>query len=140
MRVLITGGRNFKDRALMWSTLDWLHAEHHFTLLIHSDARGADRLADEWAQEQDIQVLNCPADRKRYGRAAGTAPVKVLIFCRFRTYVRILPRCSRESVRWCSHDSMISYVTDGVTGSPLKQERQGCCLANGSRSLSSPAR
>lgn len=71
MRVLITGGRNFKDRALMWSTLDRLHAEHHFTLLIHSDARGADRLADEWAQERGIQVLNCPADRKRYGRAAG---------------------------------------------------------------------
>jgi len=74
------------------------------------------------------------------GQVWETAPVKVLIFCRFRTYVRILPRCSRESVRWCSHDSMISYVTDGVTGSPLKQERQGCCLANGSRSLSSPAR
>ena len=71
MRVLITGGRNFNDRALMWSTLDRLHAEHHFTLLIHSDARGADRLADEWAHERGIQVLNCPADRRRYGRAAG---------------------------------------------------------------------
>ena len=71
MRVLITGGRNFAGRALMWSTLDRLHAEHHFTLLIHGDARGADRLAGEWARERGIEVLACPADWKRYGRGAG---------------------------------------------------------------------
>jgi hypothetical protein len=71
MRLLITGGRNFDDRALMWSTLDRLHAEHHVTLLIHGGARGADRMAGEWAQERSVEVLACPADRKRYGRAAG---------------------------------------------------------------------
>ena len=71
MRLLVTGGRNFDDRVLMWSTLDRLHAEHQFTLLIHGDARGADRLAGEWAQERGIDVLACPADRKRYGRGAG---------------------------------------------------------------------
>ena len=71
MRLLITGGRNFDDRDLMWATLDRLHAEHHFTLLIHGDARGADRLASEWASERGIEVLACPADWKRYGRGAG---------------------------------------------------------------------
>jgi len=71
MRLLVTGGRNFDDRGLMWSTLDRLHAEHQFTLLIHGDARGADRLAGEWAQDLGIDVLACPADRKRYGRGAG---------------------------------------------------------------------
>ena len=71
MRLLVTGGRNFDDRGLMWSTLDRLHAEHQFTLLIHGDARGADRLASEWAQDRGIDVLACPADRKRYGRGAG---------------------------------------------------------------------
>lgn len=71
MRLLITGGRNFDDRDLMWSTLDRLHAEHHFTLLIHGGARGADRLAGEWARERGVEVLACPADRKRHGRAAG---------------------------------------------------------------------
>ena len=71
MRVLITGGRNFDDRDLMWSSLDRLHAEHHFTLLIHGDAKGADRLAGAWAEERGIEVLACPADWKRYGRGAG---------------------------------------------------------------------
>ena len=71
MRLLITGGRNFDDRDLMWSTLDRLHAEYQFTLLIHGDARGTDRLAGAWAQERGIAALVCPADRKRYGRAAG---------------------------------------------------------------------
>lgn len=70
MRLLVTGSRDFDDRDLMWSVLDRLHAEHHFTLLIHGDARGADRLAGQWAGERGIKVLACPADRKRHGRAA----------------------------------------------------------------------
>ena len=41
MRILITGGRNFDDRDLMWSALDRLHAEHRFALLIHGNAKGA---------------------------------------------------------------------------------------------------
>jgi hypothetical protein len=72
MRLLITGGRKFADRGLVWSVLDRLHGEHHFSMLIHGDARGADRLAGEWAQERGIEVLACPADRKRHGRAAAT--------------------------------------------------------------------
>ena len=71
MRLLVTGGRDFRDHDFLFTTLDRLHAEHHFTLLIHGDARGTDRLASEWAEERDIQVLVCPADRKRHGRAAS---------------------------------------------------------------------
>lgn len=71
MRLLVTGGRSFADRDFLFAVLDRLHAKHGFTLLIGGDARGADRLAGEWAQERGISVLACPADRKRYGRAAG---------------------------------------------------------------------
>ncbi len=70
MRLVVTGGRNFDNREFLFATLDG-HAEHHFTLLIHGDARGADRLAGEWARERGIEVLACPADWKRYGRGAG---------------------------------------------------------------------
>ena len=72
MRLLVTGGCKFADRALMWSVLDRLHAKHHVSLLIHGDARGADRLAGEWAGERGIPALACPVDRKQYGRAAAT--------------------------------------------------------------------
>ena len=71
MRLLVTGGRSFSDRNSLFGTLGALHAEHHFTPLIHGDARGADRLVGEWVQERGIQVLACPVDWKRYGRGAG---------------------------------------------------------------------
>lgn len=71
MRILITGGRDFDDREMLFLALDRLHSELGFTLLIHGDAKGADRLAGEWATERTIEVLACPADWKRHGRAAG---------------------------------------------------------------------
>lgn len=71
MRVLITGGRDFNDRKSLFTALDRLHAKHHFTLLIHGDARGADRLSGEWAEANGVGVLACPADWLRQGRSAG---------------------------------------------------------------------
>jgi len=71
MRVLITGGRDFSDRALLNDALDRLYAQHAFTVLIHGDASGADRLSGEWAASKGIQVEARPADWKKHGRAAG---------------------------------------------------------------------
>lgn len=71
MRVLVTGGRDFDDREMLFAFLDRLHEEQPFTLLIHGDARGADRLCGEWASERTIECLPCPADWRRHGRAAG---------------------------------------------------------------------
>ena len=50
MRVLVCGGRDFDDAGLMNSVLDRLHTEKLFTVLIHGNARGADRMADAWAR------------------------------------------------------------------------------------------
>jgi hypothetical protein len=71
MRVLVTGGRDFGDRKLLFETLDRLHATHVFSVLIHGDASGADRLAGEWAVARGVQVEAHPADWKKHGRAAG---------------------------------------------------------------------
>lgn len=71
MRVLVTGGRDFHDRELVFPTLDRLHDTYRFTVLIHGDASGADRLSGEWASERGVKVEAQPADWKRYGRAAG---------------------------------------------------------------------
>lgn len=71
MRLLITGGRDFDDREVLYVVLDRLHAEHGFKLLIHGDARGADRMGGEWAVVRGVEVLACPADWKKHGRAAG---------------------------------------------------------------------
>jgi hypothetical protein len=71
MRILITGGRDFADRDMLYRVLDQLHAEHSFSVLIHGAAKGADRLAGEWAGARGVEVLALPADWKRHGRGAG---------------------------------------------------------------------
>jgi hypothetical protein len=71
MRVLVIGGRDFDDPELLNEALDRLHRERGVTALIHGDARGADRLAGEWATANGIPVETHPADWKRCGRGAG---------------------------------------------------------------------
>jgi hypothetical protein len=72
MRILVTGGRDFTDKDLVDATLDRLHAERKFTLVIHGAARGADWLAEEWARAKGVETLPCPANWRRYGRGAGS--------------------------------------------------------------------
>jgi hypothetical protein len=71
MKLLVTGGRSFSNRTLLFATLDGLHADHVFTTLIHGGASGADRLAGEWAASRGIPVDAYPAGWQRYGLAAG---------------------------------------------------------------------
>lgn len=72
MRVLVTGGRNFGDIGLVENALSELHATKTISVLIHGAAKGADALVCEWAKQNSINVLSCPADWKRFGRGAGT--------------------------------------------------------------------
>lgn len=58
MKLLVTGGRDFADEAMVKRVLDSLHAKYNFTLLIHGDASGLDRLAGAWAHETGIEVLD----------------------------------------------------------------------------------
>lgn len=71
MRVLVCGGRNYDDPALLFWTLDRLHELHHFTLLIHGDASGADRLGAWWASLNGIKDDPYPAEWTTYGNGAG---------------------------------------------------------------------
>jgi len=66
--VLVTGDRNWTDEAMI------VRALSHFprgTLLVHGDARGADRIAGQVAQRLGFRVQAEPADWDRYGKAAG---------------------------------------------------------------------
>ena len=71
MRVLVCGGRDFDDEALLTKILDELNELHHFTALIEGDARGADQLAGKWAEARGIEHLVFPANWKKYRAAAG---------------------------------------------------------------------
>jgi hypothetical protein len=55
MKVLVCGGRDWRDADFIASTLDRLHAARGpFERLIHGGARGVDRLAGKWAREHGV--------------------------------------------------------------------------------------
>ena len=73
MRVLICGGRNI-PASEVWFILDGgLRAEvpGQITSIIHGAAPGVDRAAGEWAESEDIHVIEYPANWKKHGKAAG---------------------------------------------------------------------
>jgi hypothetical protein len=76
MRVLVCGGRDFDDAGLMINVLDRLHTEKFFTVLIHGNARGADRIADAWASCRGI-----PRELMRSRRASGMKSARKLAHC-----------------------------------------------------------
>jgi hypothetical protein len=71
IRVLVCGGRDFDDRALLEAVLDRLHRTRVFAALIEGDARGADRMAGAWAEAQGIAHEVFKADWDGLGSKAG---------------------------------------------------------------------
>jgi len=71
MRVLICGGRDFKDFDMLRRELDGLHAERTFTEVIEGGAGGADTMGHDWAKLNDVPTICYLADWETYGRAAG---------------------------------------------------------------------
>jgi hypothetical protein len=69
MRVLICGGRDFRDGAMLSDAL--VPYRGKAKVVIHGDATGADRLADKWGKIWGALVLPFPADWTTHGRAAG---------------------------------------------------------------------
>lgn len=67
MRVIVCGGRDFADRALLEETLDKLD----ITVLISGGAVGADSLGEAWARKNEIPYVVMPARWKRHGKSAG---------------------------------------------------------------------
>lgn len=71
MRVLVCGGRDFKDLPLLDRTLDELHAKRGFKKLITGCASGADLMSRFWAGFAGLPIDVYVADWKKHGRSAG---------------------------------------------------------------------
>lgn len=67
--VLVFGGRQYRNRAVLWTVLDNL--EDRPGTILHGGCRGADRIAGEWARERGVPECVVAADWETYGRAAG---------------------------------------------------------------------
>lgn len=67
MHIIVTGGRGFIDKDLLFRTLDKFKP----TLISHGGALGADSLAAFYAQERGANELVYEADWETHGKAAG---------------------------------------------------------------------
>lgn len=71
MRVLVCGGRDFKDWEKLKDTLNQIDQDPGISLIIHGGARGADELADRWAMESGSAIKVFYAQWDLRGRFAG---------------------------------------------------------------------
>lgn len=71
MKILVCGGRDFRDEKLVMRILDAIHQETPITAIIEGGARGADELAYAWARARGLHNQSYPADWRQHGRAAG---------------------------------------------------------------------
>ena len=71
LRLLVCGDRDWNNREFLYATLDAIHAETPIVCIVEGEARGADRMAREWAVERGIAFDPYPANWDKYGPAAG---------------------------------------------------------------------
>lgn len=72
VKVLVCGGRDYTNHALVEGCLDAMQARYDGITLIHGACQtGADAFADSWGGANGVRMLVFPANWKAYGRAAG---------------------------------------------------------------------
>lgn len=71
MKVLVCGGRRYKDALTLGSWLGGIQRDHGITEIIEGGASGADFLAREYAIFQKIPFRTFMADWSGNGRSAG---------------------------------------------------------------------
>ena len=74
LRTLVFGGREFRNRSMLYRVLDDIHQKRGIAAVIHGAARGADSLAGDWAHSRGIPVEAYPVTPEEWraiGRSAG---------------------------------------------------------------------
>jgi hypothetical protein len=79
-RVIVCGGRDFEDRAYVFTVLSALHETRGIECVIEGGCRArrvdgtllsADRYAAWWARDYGVELATIPADWKKHGKPAG---------------------------------------------------------------------
>jgi len=70
-RILVCGGRDYSDRAMLFGVLDMQAEETPIHAIIQGGAKGADELARQWCYSRRCRMENFPADWRTHGKAAG---------------------------------------------------------------------
>lgn len=71
IKVIIAGGRHFKDYNLLVSKLHYLLQKHKQVVIVSGKAKGADYLGEVYARDFGHIVEEYPADWDKHGKSAG---------------------------------------------------------------------
>lgn len=71
MKVIVCGGRDYKNKAFVYKELDRIHKATPITRLVQGGATGADTFAEQWAASNGIDRKTYYAEWKMYGKTAG---------------------------------------------------------------------
>ena len=74
MRIIVAGGRDFSDLSYLKTALDNIEVglgDDDLFHLVSGTARGADRLAEQWASQKGLGISRYPADWNTHGKSAG---------------------------------------------------------------------
>ena len=72
MKVIVAGGRDFKDYELLKCTLDnFQHEYGNITEVVSGTAKGVDKLGEQYANENNITIKRFVPDWQGLGKKAG---------------------------------------------------------------------
>jgi ABC-type enterochelin transport system substrate-binding protein len=71
MKVIIAGGRNFRDYDKLKESCDNILVNQKEVEIVSGTAAGADTLGERYAQEKGYEVKKFPAQWDLYGKSAG---------------------------------------------------------------------
>ena len=73
MKILVCGGRDYKDKKKVFKILDYIVNGSQSNILINGGAFGADSFAWEWAMDNQAKtcVVTVKANWDKYGKMAG---------------------------------------------------------------------
>jgi len=69
MRVIIAGSRGITDIKIIAEAV--AESEFKITSVVSGTARGVDKLGEEWAKTNGIDLIQYPANWNKYGKLAG---------------------------------------------------------------------
>ena len=71
MKILFCGARDYKRGDVVRRVMLLLLKKYKDYVVIHGDAKGADRLAGFYGKEFDLEVQVFPANWEKHGKSAG---------------------------------------------------------------------
>ena len=113
MILLVTGGRNYSDRAAFHKAMAAL--PFHPSIIIEGGAGGADRMAREWAKVSGAHHATVPALWDEYGKGAGPKRNTAMLLLK-PDYCLAFPggRGTADMMRKCERAGVTVWAPYGV--------------------------